>query len=276
MSLLKNFILESISNKNTFDSQSFISKLKNSEKIDSIKSNSVGFVLEEIDKETNKTQLIKVYVIKSEAEDFEKALSSLLNEYKDEKEVAEIIFMLRSRFNIINVEWPTIEEDEEITQEIPNEENTENQIDDLTDETELNQNETSQNDNEIKSILQSIIDMMKADAEAKKAEAEAKISQHASTTALAKIKTEEELIDMENYYKEKEEKRKEIEKLAKLAKYKEDLKKDEIQNNDEINLNNDENILSNSNFSYENEEITSDINHFKNIDIYLKHNQHQR
>lgn len=277
MNLVQSLLLEAVSQEEQFDAQSVLSKLKSSEKSENINKNAVGFALEEVDDNTNETRIVKVYVSRDQAKDFEATLAAALKEFAGVKEIAEILFDLRAKFNIVNVEWPAIPEDEEVDQELTgDEENIEQQSVDgqeLPTTDELNQPDTT-TEQDVKTILQAIIDMMKTEAEAKKAEAEAKISQHTTQAALATAKTQEEILDMESYYKEKEEKRKEVEQLARLAKYKQEIKNNEKSNIVDNEQDAAENIKDLP--SLEDEEIMDDNEHFSNINKYLTHNKTQR
>lgn len=223
-------LLEAMKKDEWIDSQDVLSKIKSAEKNKDIEKDCVGFILEEIDKKTKEKRYVKVFIAKDQAKAFESTLATALEEYKGKKEIAEILFTLREKFNIVNVEWSVIPEDEEVNQELPGEGGDTLDITKTDGDSEASLEITKDNTEEgTRTALQSFIDMLKADAEAKKAEAEAKKAEAEAETAklaaqaaMAKVHAEEEILDMETYYKEKEEKKKEAEKLAKLAKYKHD------------------------------------------------------
>lgn len=81
--------------------------------------------------------------------------------------------------------------------------------------------------------IQSILSMLSADAEAKKADADARAAEARAReaemmarAAEAKIKSEEQILDMEAYNKRQTTEKGETRKLAKLAKYRHDLKRE--------------------------------------------------
>ncbi len=225
-----------------FDQSEVLSKLKHLEQKDKInKDDSVSFGLEDDSGNT-----VRVTVQSDQADDFEQALQALLaNERKkdEQPEIAEILFQLRSQFNILDVVWPEVEEDQEEQQQLdpsqqgqdgegqPGEgeqdpENAEG-ADDMTADAGVGEEEVS-------SLLQQVIDMMKSDADARKAdavarqkEAEERAQQSTARIAKAKVKREEELLDMDTYNKNKKAAEKESQQLAKLAKWKHEVADDD-------------------------------------------------
>lgn len=238
MSLIKNLLSEAISNDEQFDMNDVLSKLKSAEKNEKISKNSTAFALEEIDSVTGESRIVKVHVSRDQANEFEKQLAAALHEFEGKKEIAEILFDLRQKFNIVNVEWPDIPEDEEVEQTLDTGESpAENMV---ASDQEMPTEIGSTDEDDAKSALHAVIDMMKADAEARKAdaearkaEAEAKTAEQATKASIVKARTEEEILDMEAHYKEKEEKKKEADKLAKLAKYKHDIAQNTPQTSSE-------------------------------------------
>jgi len=228
-----------------FDSADVISKLKSAEKSASVENDTVSFGLED-----ENGEMVKVYVKADQAEEFEKALETALAGKDDDDddenstfEIAEVLFDLKDKFDIIDVEWGAIPEDEEENQEV------EGEGDELglgDEEGDLGDEEGDLGDEEMvademgdeedaKTALTQVIDMMKADAEAKKAEADAKkaeadakSAEYAAKAAGEKVKQEEEILDMETYNKDKATADKEAKKLAQLAKYKHDLSSDSV------------------------------------------------
>ena len=226
-----------------FDGSDAISKIDAAEKKAKANDDTVTFGLEDED-----GGLVKVYVKSDQADDFEQTLAAMLSGEDDNEddensamEIAEVLFKLKDKFEIVDVEWPTIEGDEEEEQEVEDEldtgdesgntgdteDETSDGIDTGDQESDNEQDMTA--DEDAKSALQSVIDVMKADAEAKEAEAKAKEAEakakeaeYVAQASAAKVKQEEEVLDMEAYYKEKSEKEKETKQLAKLAKYKHD------------------------------------------------------
>ena len=88
----------------------------------------------------------------------------------------------------------------------------------------------------VEDLLTQVIDMMKADADARKAEAQAreaeaktKQANAAREQAMARVKQEEQFLDMDEYNKNQKAKEKEAKRLAQLAKWKHDM-----DNNEEL------------------------------------------
>jgi len=232
--------------KNDYSPADVISKLDDAEKKSKIDKDTTAFGLEDED-----GNLVKVYVKSEQADDFEHALSDMLagNDENDDDEnsaaeIAEVIFKLKDKFEIVNVEWPTIEGDEEEEQEVVGDETGMDDEGDLGAEADLGgedelgldgegEDQGASDEEAAKSALQQVIDLLKADAEsktaearAKEAEANAKEAEYAAQAAASKVSQEEEVLDMEAYYKDKADQEKEAKQLAKLAKYKHDLAKD--------------------------------------------------
>lgn len=208
---------------------------------------SVAFGVEDDD-----GNIVKVFVQADQADEFEETLSlALADADMDEDsentsvEIAEVLFSLRDRFNIIDVVWPAIPEDEEVEQEVEfgdgeqSPEGEEGDVDggDLEDEGELEPAPVV-DDSAATSALQSVIDMMKADAEARKMDAEARIADANARIADAaareveqKVKREEELLDVEAHEKAQKEAEQEAKRIAKLAKYRQEMNhpSDEIE-----------------------------------------------
>lgn len=80
--------------------------------------------------------------------------------------------------------------------------------------------------NSILAMLSSDAEAKKADADARAAEARAREAESMARAAEAKIKSEEQILDMEAYNKTQTTEKTETRKLAKLAKYRHDLKRE--------------------------------------------------
>lgn len=80
--------------------------------------------------------------------------------------------------------------------------------------------------NSILAMLSSDAEAKKADADARAAEARAREAESMARAAEAKIKSEEQILDMEAYNKTQTAEKTETRKLAKLAKYRHDLKRE--------------------------------------------------
>jgi hypothetical protein len=236
---------EMIEGGSNFDASDVISKLDAAEKKSKIDKDTTPFGLE--DEEGN---IVKVYVRTEQADEFESALASLLaaeNEGEDDEqnssmEIAEVLFQLKDKFDIVDVQWPEIEGDVEEEQEVtdPTDEDLEGDEDfgeedfgeeDFGEEGVGEEDPDAEVEMEpaagVESSLQQVIDMMKADAEARKAESEARAAEAQAraaeanaSAAASKVKQEEQILDMETYDKQKKEEEGEAKRLAKLAKWK--------------------------------------------------------
>ena len=237
-----------------FDRADVIAKLKTAAKAAEEKgADSAGFALED-----EKGSMVKVWVPEDQADGFAQALQGALagadedeDDENDSIEIAEVLWKLRKEFDIINVEWGEIPEDEEEPMELEGgaegemgaeggEMGAEGELgaeggegEDMTADAgevgELGAEEPGAGEEAAATALTQVIDMMKADAEARKAEAEARAAEATARTAAEKVKQEEEVLDMEAYYKDQKEAEKETQRIAKLAKYKHDMAADEDQ-----------------------------------------------
>jgi hypothetical protein len=237
----------------SFDAAHVLSKLKGLEKKDKVDSrDTVTFGVEDENK-----NLIRVIVRSDQADSFEQALQSFLVN-QDEQEpldVAEMLFNLRNQFDIVDVVWPDIAEDEEQDLELAQQGGGAGGEDPLGmggegGEDPLGMGGEGGEDplgmggegdmeagmdagggmEDEKSLLTQIIDMMKADAEARKAEAIAKSAEAKAREAsaahaqiLTKVKQEEQFLDMEAHNKQRKEAEREAKRLAQLARYKHEM-----------------------------------------------------
>lgn len=227
---------------NSFDPTSVIAKLKgleNKERQDH--RNTVSFGLED-----ENGGIVRVTVSSEQAEDFEKSLQAFLADQEREEdavpEIAEVLFKLKDRFDIVDVQWPEVQEDEE--EEVGLDGQTPDGAEGAGD-MELGGDQADPamdpaappagaDEGQVKDLLVQVIDMMKADAEARKAEARAREEEAKSKQAdnvvkqtMNKVKQEEQFLDMETYNKARKEEEREAKRLAQLAKWKHDMAKDE-------------------------------------------------
>jgi hypothetical protein len=232
----------------TFDQTDVISKLDAAEKRAKADKDTVVFGMED-----ENGKIVKVYVRAEQSDDFEAALGTMLagnDEGEDGEnsavEIAEVLFNLRDKFEIVDVEWGMIEGDEEQEQELAGDdaggeledpeggEDMDADGEDMDDGGELDDEGTDDTEEDAKTALQSVIDVMKADAEAKQAEAKARqaeadseTAKYAANAADSKIRQEEQILDMEAHEKSKSDASKESKTLAKLAKYKHETQGDD-------------------------------------------------
>ena len=240
-----------------FDPKDVLSKLDSAQKKNTMGEDTVCFGME--DEEGN---IIKVHVDKEQAEDFESALAQMLNGTDEDDEttapeIAEVLFKLRDKFSIVDVEWPEIPEDMEEDQEADAGEegdmdmtggeeggdaNADPNADPAADpdadpdaeggdDMDMTADTSDDADQGAANALTQVIDMMKADAEAKQAEAEARTAEAKARSAEAlskttshKVAAEEQILDMETHEKGKKAEKDEATQLAKLAKFRHETK----------------------------------------------------
>ena len=252
---------EMVQDENTFDASDVMSKLDAAEKQSRLDQDTVPFGMEDED-----GNIVKVYVRAEQADEFETALGAMLSgedmegdqdEETDAVEIAEVLFQLKDKFDIVDVEWPEIEGDVEEEQEMAGGaegapggeagglpggegegggeagglEGAEGEggegLEDL--EGEEGEGDEMEAEGGAEGALQDVIDMLKADAEARKAEAEARAKEaeakaaeaHAQAAA-SKVSQEEQVLDMEQFNKSKKEEENETKRLAQMTKYKHD------------------------------------------------------
>lgn len=295
---LQNFINEEI--ESTYDYEDVVSKLKSAER------KSTNQVMDQETKtfglEDEQGNLVKVWVPADQAEDFEEQLKGALEELDSDDdgdnsgvEIAEILYNLKGEFDILDVEYPTIPEDEENTEqsveagdaeaegdEASTEGDPEAGTDDMAaDGMDASADMAGGGEEQASSILQQVIDMMSADAEARKAEANAKkaeadadIATATANSAAAKISQEEQILDMEDYNNEQQAAEKEAKRLAKLAKYRHDMKKDDITQDIEGGMDSSytdaDNSATTGAIPEENEELASKVTRKQLSSILLK------
>jgi hypothetical protein len=213
---------------NDFSSVDVVSKLQGAEKANELKQDSVAYGIEDAD-----GNITKVYVSKEQDGEFKQALSKILQD-EDHVDVNEILFNLRNSFDILYVEWPKLPEDEEVDNVLDTKKDGDKPEGDVPPEgaegelpAELPPAAPAVDDS---SILLKVIDMLKADADSKTAEAKAKTAQAEAEQAKltiqltnTKVKNEEDMLRAEEHFKKQAEEKKEADRLAKLAKYRNEV-----------------------------------------------------
>lgn len=198
-----------------------------------------------------KGKIIRVSVPKDQADNFEKELQQIMRyqeRKQDQLDVADILYELKDHYQIIDVQWPSSEENEEgeySKLRLKGGSDTEDEFDDMEDDLD-NQalddiekkgskedalsSEPEQNDN-VTDLLLQVIDMLKADADAKKADAQAREAEAKTRQAMAardqaraRVSQEEQYLEMDSYNKAKKAKDQEAKRLAQLARWKHDVK----------------------------------------------------
>lgn len=228
------------SNAPEFNSFDVKSKMTNAERTGKLKKDSAVYGIEDED-----GNITKVYVDKNQEHDFKNTLSTMLKN-DDKLDVAEILFDLRNTFNILFVEWPKMPEDEETVNVLdkkegePDEEGKPGEEGALPKEGEegaapaepLPPEPAAPAAPDSESILLKVIDMLRADADAKKAESLAKAKESEAETAKfsvqlsnIKVKNEEDMLKADDYFKKQSEAKKDQERIAKLAKYRNEVVK---------------------------------------------------
>lgn len=245
--------------KNDFDASDVISKMDSAERKVKAADDTTAFGMEDED-----GNLVKVYVRNNQAEEFEQTLAALLagadqddDDRNSSVEIAEVLFQLKDKYEIVDVEWPTIQGDEEEEQEVegddeaPEGEGEDDEMDmEASVQAEDGEGASIEGDLDAElgddggmdggedaaaSALTQVIDALKADAEArqaeakaKEAEANAKEAEYTAKASASKVTQEEQILDMEAYNDDKKNQDKEAKTLAQLAKYKHDLAKDDM------------------------------------------------
>lgn len=237
-------VYEAASSQATFDEQDVISKLDAAEQKAKASQDVVAFGMEDED-----GKIVKVYVRSEQADDFEVALAQALagadgddNDENTSAEIAEVLYQLKDKFDIVDVEWGVIIGDEDEEQEIEGDDpeaemdvDAEGEGGELDVDADVDVDATvDDTTDQAASALQAVIDVMKADAEAreaeaqaKKAEADAETAKYAAQASAAKVAQEEQILDMEAAEKAEKEAEKEAKQLAKLAKYQHKQKADQ-------------------------------------------------
>lgn len=214
--------------KETFDTTEVIAKLKSLEnRTDQDIRDTVTFGLED-----DKKGLVRVIVKQDQAESFEKALQAFMapnDEEYERPEIAEVLFRLKDRFDLVDVQWPEIEEDEEEVVDMEGQPGEGVDMEMNPGEGELDV-EAGVDDASATSLLQQVIGMMQADAEARMADAEArkaearvKEANAVAKQASSRVEQEEQLLDMETYTKAQKEQEREAKKLAQLSRWKQSM-----------------------------------------------------
>lgn len=245
--------------------------LRNKQRDSELRDTTEVFALEDSD-----GAIVKVYVKKDQAEEFKTAIeNAMADEESQNKELAEILFDLHKGFEIVSVDWGkgSIAEDEEVANskdaEAKGFPDTE-ELGDVEAETQSTEADSAKTDdelgmdaeldtvdagadisgaadqtqmlNQIIQLLQAQADAQRAKAEADKAKADVEAAEAAARAATQYSAHQEQVMDMENYNKRKQEERRENQIQAKLLRYRHDLRKDKSQSLDD-KLNDPEYLL---------------------------------
>lgn len=212
----------------TVDATGVVAKLKGLEKKEKQDyRDTVSFGLED-----DNGGIVRVTVKQDQAPEFEKALQAYMATDDDEThEIAEILFKLRDNFDIVDVQWPEVEEDEEQDVALASSQ-PEGEVPE--EEGDIGMEPPVADESQAASVLSQVIDMMRADADARKAEARAREAEAKAKEADAviqqattKAKQEEQFLDMDTYNKAKKDEEREAKRLAQLMKWRHDMSKEE-------------------------------------------------
>ncbi|MCK9369624.1 hypothetical protein M0R04_06925 [Candidatus Dojkabacteria bacterium] len=227
---------------NTTDAISKLKSLEDKESVDYRDTATFGLV------DSNKN-IVRVTIPSDQAQGFEQDIQHVLGD-RDESdpapEIAEILFNLKDRYTIVDVEWPEITSEEEEGQELQGgEQKEEGGLGDLPPGGEgipgaeggmppapVGGGDVTQ----VTTLLTQVIDMMTKDAEARKSEYQAKEAeanlrqaQAARDHGMNKVSQEEQYLEMDQYNKAQKEKDKEAKRLAQLSKWKHDMRNNKNQ-----------------------------------------------
>lgn len=253
MSSFKLFIAEMSQEDSEFDSADVISKLsRNADMADKLDGDELAvFGLEDKD-----GKITKVYVPAEQGKEFEQALGDALRSSKEngQTEIAAMLFELKNKFKIVDVKWPTVQQDEEQTSaptdpNAPAVDPNAAPVDPNAPATDPNATPADPNAPAVDpmaagpaapgadviptedptSMIAQILDMLKADAEARKAdaaaktaEANAKEAESAAKITAIKMQGEEGVLDAEAYFKARKEEKKEADRIKMMAKFRQE------------------------------------------------------
>lgn len=231
--------MEGTDNDPKFNPTEVISKLKsleNKESVDYRDTSTFGLI-------DSNNAVVRITIPTEQAEGFEQDIQHFLSD-RDEAEkapeIAEILFKMKDRYTIVNVEWPQVEEDAEESQELVDQQGAEGGAEGMpgaegipgAEEPPLAGPEPSGDTGQVTDLLAQVISMMTADAEARKSEAQAREAEAntrqagaARDQAIARVKNEEQFLDMDEHNKNQKAKEKEAKRLAQLSKWKHDMAK---------------------------------------------------
>lgn len=176
-----------------------------------------------------------------QAREFEAALQSYLGDTNPDgsgPEIAEIVFNLKDQFDILDVEWPNIEEDEEVDQRATS--NDQEQVDIEGDDIDV-EADFDGDDMDVdadlgadvedapastEQMLQDLIALMRADADTRRKEAEVAAAEArnreqelANRNITARVRQEEQMLDMEAEQRAQKDEEKEVQRLSKLSQW---------------------------------------------------------
>jgi len=187
-------------------------------------------------------KIVKVTVKREQAEDFESRLNSILSDTEQKKEIAEVLYMLKQDYDIVDVEWdePITEDEEEPGAEgedggeedlaLDGEEGGEGELDLDTEggEGDLGGEDESSPDMQQSTVqlLQQVIDLLKsetgvrtANADVAKAKAETELQGVEQQKQDNEIAGQQEIADMEEFEDEEKERKKNERLVQRLAKF---------------------------------------------------------
>lgn len=185
-------------------------------------------------------KVVKVTVKRDQAQEFESRLNSMLADVENPKEIAEVLFMLKKDYDIVDVEWSEpITEDDEAPADPADEDlaldaaGEDEEVDDTDSDTSL---DSTDDDLESKSspdlqastvqLLQQVIDLLKSETEVRTAtanvataKAETELQDVEQQKQDKEIAQQQEIADMEEFEDEEKEQKKNERLLARIAKF---------------------------------------------------------
>jgi hypothetical protein len=187
-------------------------------------------------------KIVKVTVKREQAEDFESRLNSILSDTENKKEIAEVLYMLKQDYDIVDVEWdePITEDDEEgmggdeeggeddLALDGEGGEEGDLALDGEGEEGELGGEDEASPDMQQSTVqlLQQVIDLLKsetgvrtANADVAKAKAETELQGVEQQKQDNEIAGQQEIADMEDFEEEEKERKKNERLVQRLAKF---------------------------------------------------------
>ena len=230
---------------NRVDATEIVSKIRAAQQSNKLETQSVILGLQD-----EHGGIVKVYIPPDVAEEFEAAVADMLATDRDKKklDVVEMLYNLKDRFDILYVEWPNEEENDELEVDAPTgsadgKATDEQPVDNLNDE--FDAGDTPDAGNELgtdttppapadlaMTALDKVIAVLQANAEAQKAEADARTKEAAvreveaaNDLARTKMNAQLKVLDVERWEKRKKDEKAEANMIKRMAAYTHETKR---------------------------------------------------